>query len=81
MRKDIAIGERPRADAERWIQRGDRQTAGAPKSTLYTARVTVDVTPALRSRIKFAAIAADITASELLRALLEREFPNVEKTL
>jgi hypothetical protein len=73
--KGIVIGERPCADAESWVQRGDRHVAAGAKSTRYTARLTVDVTPALRARIKCAAIDAEMTASELLRRLLEREFP------
>lgn len=67
------IGDRPSTDAERWIQRGNREVT--TKTTANSARLTIDVTPALRARIKYAAIAADTTASDLLRALLEREFP------
>jgi hypothetical protein len=74
MRKStLVIGDRPSNDAERWIQRGNRE--GATKASTYSARLTIDVTPALRARIKHAAIAANMTASELLRELLEREFP------
>lgn len=45
------------------------------KGDLYTARLTLDITPALRARIKIAAFTQDTTVAELLRALLEREFP------
>ena len=55
--KRVAIGARPPADpnAEAWIRQGDANAV--QKGELYTARLTLDVTP------------------ELLRALLEREFP------
>ncbi len=42
----------------------------------YTARLTLDVTPALRARIKIAAFGQGVTVAELLRGLLEREFPD-----
>ena len=40
-----------------------------------TARLTIDVTPAMRGRIKVAAFQRGATAVEMLRELLEREFP------
>ena len=42
---------------------------------LYTARLTLDITPAMRSRIKVSAFTQGVTVADLLRALLEREFP------
>ena len=75
-RARIAIGARPPANphAEAWIRQGD---AGAlNKGDLYTARLTLDVTPALRARIKIAAFGQGVTVAELLRGLLEREFPD-----
>ena len=78
-RKRIAIGARPPANphAEAWIRRGESQGDGADlnKGDLYTARLTLDVTPALRARIKVSAFTQDTTVAELLRALLECEFP------
>ncbi len=73
--KRIAIGARPSANphAEAWIRQGDG--ADLQKSDLYSARLTLDVTPALRARIKVSAFTQGITVAELLRALLEREFP------
>lgn len=71
----IAIGARPPANphAEAWIRQGDG--ADLNKGDLYTARLTLDVTPALRARIKVSAFTQGITVAELLRALLQREFP------
>ncbi len=76
--KRIAIGARPPANphAEAWIRQGDG--ADLSKGDLYTARLTLDVTPALRARIKVSAFTQNTTVAELLRALLDREFP--EKT-
>jgi len=76
--KRVGIGARPPANphAEAWLRQGD--TDGIQKSDLYTARLTLDVTPAMRARIKVSAFTQGVTVAELLRALLEREFP--EKT-
>ena len=76
--KRIAIGARPPANphAEAWIRQSDG--ADLNKGDLYTARLTLDVTPALRARIKVSAFTQNTTVAELLRALLDREFP--EKT-
>jgi hypothetical protein len=73
--KRIAIGARPPANpqAEAWVREGDENAVG--KRDLYTARLTLDVTPALRARIKVSAFQQGITVAERLRALLEREFP------
>jgi hypothetical protein len=76
--KRTAIGARPPANphAEAWVRQGE---AGAMhKGDLYTARLTLDITPALRARIKVTAFTQGMTVADLLRELLEREFP--EKT-
>lgn len=71
----IGIGARPPASpqAEAWVREGDGADIG--KGDLYTARLTLDVTPALRARIKVSAFTQGITVAEMLRAMLEREFP------
>ena len=58
-----------------WVRApGDRRPA--PKEAdAYTARLTVDITPELRGRIKIAAFRRGLTAADTLRALLDREFP------
>lgn len=77
--KRISIGARPPANphAEAWIRQGDADDLR--KGHLYTARLTLDITPAMRARIKVSAFTRGVTVSKLLRALLEREFP--ENTL
>jgi len=61
---------RPR-DPEAWVRSPDARTEAAPA---YTARLTVDVTPALRGRIKVTAFQRGLTVADMLRTLLEREF-------
>nr|WP_133648533.1 chromosome partitioning protein ParB [Paraburkholderia flava] len=72
--KRIGIGARPPANphAEAWIRQGDAD--GIQKRDLYTARLTLDITPDMRARIKVSAFTRGVTVAELLRALLEREF-------
>jgi len=76
--KRIAIGARPPANpqADAWVRQGE--DAGIGKGDLYTARLTIDVTPALRARIKVAAFTQGTTVAEALRGLLEREFPELQ---
>lgn len=73
--KRIAIGARPPANpqAEAWVRQGDGENL--QKGDLFTARLTLDVTPAMRARIKVSAFTQGTTVAELLRTLLEREFP------
>lgn len=76
--KRVSIGARPQADpqAEAWVRNGDGDDLSAlARGEVYTARLTLDVTPALRGRIKVAAFTVGITVADMLRALLEREFP------
>lgn len=69
------IGRRPVADpASTWVRQADTSELPA-KASLYTARLTVDVTPALRGRIKVVAFRRGLTAADMLRELLTREFP------
>lgn len=63
---------RPSA-ADAWVRSSERS---APAAEVYTARLTIDVTPALRGRIKVAAFQRGQTVAEMLRSLLNREFPD-----
>ena len=78
--KKIAFGAKPTATD--WVRDGEETCAPdaaihapTPKADIYTARLTIDVTPELRGRIKLAAFGRGTTVAELLRALLDREFP------
>jgi hypothetical protein len=62
-------------DPESWIRTRDR-SADRVSSDEFTARLTIDVTPALRGRIKVVAFRRGVTVAAMLRALLAREFPD-----
>ena len=65
------------ADPDQWI----RAAGASPRNdsaTSYTARLTIDVTPDQRGRIKIAAFQRGITVADMLRDLLAREFPPAE---
>ena len=69
-----AIGRKPAADpASVWVRHADTPDV-VQRASVYTARITIDVTPALRGRIKVEAFRRGVTAAEMLRKLLEREF-------
>lgn len=65
------------ADPDQWIKAADSATH-APATAAFTARLTIDVTPELRGRIKIAAFGRGVTVADMLRELLEREFPPTE---
>ena len=71
-KRDFA--SRPR-DAETWIKASDAPARRTDDAAAFTARLTIDVTPALRGRIKVAAFRRGITVADMLRDLLAREFP------
>jgi hypothetical protein len=69
------IGRRPAADpASTWVHQAELPDAPV-KASPFTARLTIDVTPALRGRIKVIAFRRGMTAADMLRVLLEREYP------
>ena len=61
-------------DPEHWIKATDRPMRDGDAAG-FTARLTIDVTPDLRGRIKIAAFQRGITVADMLRELLAREFP------
>ncbi|MEQ8451146.1 MAG: hypothetical protein RIB97_15870 [Nitratireductor sp.] len=63
------------SDPEDWIKSAGRAEAKRPD---YCARLTIDVTPELRGRIKIAAFERGVTVADMLRDLLVREFPEPE---
>lgn len=66
---------RPR-DPETWVSAPESAAVGAPgKCDTFTARLTVDVTPGLRGRIKVAAFTRGLTVADMLRAMLAEAFP------
>lgn len=73
-RSRAGFASRP-ADPDQWVRTAGTQTDRSP-SPGYSARLTIDVTPAMRGRIKIAAFARGVTVAEMLRTLLEREYPD-----
>lgn len=63
-------------DPDGWIKAGDASTKGEGAAATNSARLTIDVTPAMRGRIKVAAFSRGITVADMLRELLAREFPD-----
>ena len=66
------------ADPDQWI----RAAGASPRNdsaTGYSARLTIDVTPDQRGRIKIAAFQRGVTVADMLRELLAREFPPAER--
>jgi hypothetical protein len=64
------------SDPDKWVQTPQPRSDNAAKANLFTARLTIDVTPELRGRIKVAAFQCGITVADMLRDLLSREFPD-----
>jgi hypothetical protein len=64
------------ADPERWVKAPEPRPANGGER--FTARLTIDVTPELRGRIKIAAYQRGVTVADMLRELLVREFPSTE---
>ena len=70
------VAARP-GSPDNWV----KTAAAAPSSTPpagveFTARLTIDITPALRGRIKITAFQRGQTVADMLRTLLAREFPD-----
>ncbi|MCQ8279985.1 hypothetical protein NFI95_16200 [Acetobacteraceae bacterium KSS8] len=62
-------------DAESWVKTTDAPARRMDDAAAFTARLTIDITSALRGRIKVAAFRRGITVADMLRDLLTREFP------
>ncbi|MGN1288738.1 MAG: hypothetical protein ACI4XG_19470 [Bradyrhizobium sp.] len=73
-REGRRFASRP-GDAESWIRAAERQSNGKTADSGHTARLTIDITPELRGRIKVAAFRRGVTVAVMLRDLLAREFP------
>ena len=63
------------ASQDDWVRASGNGRTAPTGADAYTARLTVDVTPELRGRIKIAAFRRGLTAADMLRTLLQREFP------
>jgi len=63
---------------ESWIRAADTLPNSKAAGEAFTARLTIDITPELRGRIKVVAFRRGITVADMLRDLLAREFPPTE---
>ena len=61
-----------------WVRAADAPPTGKTAREAFTARLTIDITPELRGRIKIAAFRRGVTVAVMLRELLVREFPPIE---
>lgn len=59
-----------------WIKAADVEPARNADVSGFTARLTIDITPELRGRIKIFAFQRGVTVADMLRELLAREFPS-----
>jgi hypothetical protein len=69
-----AFATRP-GDPDAWVRKPGAEAMGEGKGEVFTARLTIDITPELRGRIKVAAFRRGVTVADMLRGLLAREFP------
>ena len=69
-----AFASRP-ADPDSWIKAADGRPVRAPDAFRFTARLTIDITPELRGRIRIVAFQRGVTVADMMRDLLAREFP------
>lgn len=66
------------ADPESWIKASEPPPARTVDGAAFTARLTIDITPELRGRIKIVAFQRGVTVADMLREMLAREFPSTE---
>lgn len=69
----LSFASRP-ADPEGWVKAANAPPRSGDAAG-FTARLTIDITPALRGRIKIIAFQRGITVADMLRELLARAFP------
>ena len=65
-------------DADAWVRTPEPTPPRDTEAGRFTARLTIDVTPEQRGRIKVAAFQRGLTVADMLRDLLAREFPESE---
>ncbi len=79
-RRRVTMSARPEppSNPAEWIRDGNSisRVAARQKGEVYTARLTIDVTPELRARLKLKAFGRGITVADLVRRLLEEELPS-----
>ncbi len=66
-------------DVKRRTKRRKRPRQAQRKRNTFSARLTIDVTPDLRSRIKITAFERGVTVAYMLRLLLLKVFPRAKR--
>lgn len=66
-------------DPDSWVRTPEPAPARSTDQD-FSARLTIDVTPVLRGRIKVTAFRRGVTVADMLRALLHREYPEDDGT-
>lgn len=72
-----AFAKRP-GDPEAWV-RAEEPAAPPTKAEVFDARLTLDISKALRGRIKVAAFRRGETVADMLRVMLEAAFPDKDQ--
>ncbi|MGH6821884.1 MAG: hypothetical protein ACRECP_01980 [Methylocella sp.] len=62
-------------DPDTWVRAPEPSATSSGVGDIFTARLTIDVTPELRGRIKITAFQRGQTVADMLRDPLVREFP------
>jgi hypothetical protein len=70
-----AFAARP-SDADTWVRTRQARSSRESEASLFTARLTIDVTPEQRANIKVTAFRRGQTVADMLRELLARQFPD-----
>jgi hypothetical protein len=70
-----AFAARP-SDSDTWVHTRQALSSRKSEASLFTARLTIEVTPEQRARIKVTAFRRGQTVADMLRELLTREFPD-----
>ena len=70
-----AFAARP-SDADAWVLAPETLSSRESEASLFTARLTIDVTPEQRARIKVTEFRRGQTVADMLRELLARQFPD-----
>lgn len=73
----LSFAARP-GDPDAWVRRPEPSALARNAGELFTARLTIDITPALRGRIRITAFQRGQTVAEMLRELLACEFPDTD---
>ncbi|MBN9074713.1 MAG: hypothetical protein BGN87_04780 [Rhizobiales bacterium 65-79] len=68
------LASRP-TNLDAWIKAAEAEPARIADATSFSARLTIDITPELRGRIKIIAFQRGVTVADMLRELFAREFP------